>query len=126
MKLKLKHLEFFGIFAIVTAIFGFVVNYLLAYDRYHLAFVHWLLSGFFIAIFLFGGGIQYFRSLSHNKRVLVSLNEGFYLLTFVGILVIVNVWFARNEPIVFDSTEQKAYTLSVESQNVLDKLPQKI
>ena len=117
-----RRIGFFGVFGLVFLLFGILGQFLIAYDEYHFVPVHFAAGGISILIFLIGGGLHGVRSTSFRKKAGFGVGALVYTVLFVAVLSIINMWFFRHDPLRFDSTAEKAYTLSPETVATLSSL----
>src|SRR6187402_3201478 len=114
-----RRVGFIGALGLVTLLFGVLGQSLLLYDEYHFVPIHYGVGIASVVIFLIGGGLQGFRSASVKRKAGSGAGAVVYSLLFLAVLTVINVWFLRHDPLHYDSTAEKAYTLAPESLTVL-------
>ena len=121
-----RRVGYFGALGLVTLLFGILGEFLLAYDEYHFVPLHLGIGVVSLLIFFIGGGLQGLRGVSVRRKAGFGLGAVLYTILFLGVLVVLNLWTFRHDPLHFDSTEAKAYTLAPESLSILQALPKKV
>lgn len=122
-----KSVSFIGIVGLIIFLFGLFTAYFVTHDPYHVTVVHLLIGGLLVLYFLiklavvfcFEGGASVMAKRVAGFGVSVTV----YSALFVGILILVNYFVYRHDPLHYDSTEQKVYTLAPQTKKVLESLP---
>lgn len=111
-----------GLLGLVFLCFGLIASYLLNSELYLFSSIHLLLGAILIFYFLFRGGL---RKAQSNKLGKITYNFVYSLLFFVFIAAL-NLLVTKKDPIYFDSTKQKVYSLAPQTQALLSKLKSKV
>lgn len=121
-----RTVQFLGILALVTLIFGVFSNLLIAYDDFFLVPIHIGVAGLCLLIFVIRGGLGFLGSEAAKRAAGFGAGVTAYSLVFVGLLIFANYFAARHEFLQYDSTEQNVFTLAPQTQQVLSKLTQPV
>lgn len=117
-----KNVQFAGIIGLIAAVFGIMINSILAVDDFNLVPIHFGIAVVCLLFFFIFGGSEFFRSAAAKRAAGFGAGVTLYSAVFLGLLVIANYAISRHEVLRFDSTEQKVHTLAPQTLTVLSQL----
>ena len=122
----MKSVQLLGIIGSIVFLFGILTSFFVASDEYYFAYAHILLGAGLFLFFLLRGGAKVFHSLAVKRACAFGAGATIYSGLFAGILILANVFTYRHDPLHFDSTEQKIYTLAPQTKQVLSALDKEV
>ncbi|MBP9837102.1 MAG: GldG family protein [Proteobacteria bacterium] len=111
-----------GAFALIFIVFGIVCNFILAYDDFRLIPIHLVLGLAFLTLFIFTGGLHFFKNANTKRSSTFFLSALVYSLLFLGILFVANYYVFKHDFLHYDSTSEKVYSLAPQTEEVLKHL----
>lgn len=121
-----KSSQFFGILAIVLFVFGVIASVLQLDESGLYLKIHFGFAVVFAVIFILGGGLRTLSGSALRRSVGYGLGATLYSGLFVGVLVVVNLYVRQHDPLHYDSTEQKVFTLAPQTKKVLGALSEPV
>jgi hypothetical protein len=123
-------IKFIGILGLVILVFGVLIfglfSQLKPEDLYYLTEVHLIIGVVLLALFLLRGGVQIIGAAAARRAVGFGAGVIIYSVLFVGLLGVANYFILRHDPLQYDSTEQKVYTLAPQTKQVLASLKEPV
>ena len=117
-----RKIQFFGVAGLVILIFGLLTFALVEHDPYHFTGTHLIMAVLLLGAFAVQGGLLAFGKSAFRRAARFGAGATLYSALFVGLLVLVNYFVHRHDPIHYDSTEQNVYTLAPQTKEVLRRL----
>lgn len=105
---------------LVFICFGLIASYILNVDLYYFSAINLLLGAVCIAYYLLRGG----RFKGGN--LLKTLANLSYPALFIAVIFLANLLITKHDPIYFDSTSQKVYSLAPQTQELLKNLKSQV
>lgn len=108
-----------GIAGLVIFSFGLFTHFFIAYDYYYFVAGHFVLGVLLLLIFLLRGGLNWMRTAAARRAAGHGASAVLYSLIFLLMLGVLNFIALRFDPLYFDSTEEKVFTLAPQTKKVL-------
>ncbi len=118
--------QFLGVVGLVLFLFG-VTTYLLPIGEGGLfAMIHTIAGATLLFYFFLRGGLMLIGAATLKRAAGYGASLTIYSALFFGLLILANYFFFRHDPLYFDSTEQKVFTLAPQTQKLLSGLKDEV
>ncbi len=111
-----------GLLGIVMTLFGLMGLYLVDLDEYYFTHTHLVVGVLCLGWFILRGGLPILGRAAAKRAAWFGGSVTLYSSLFLALLGLLNYAVARHDPLHYDSTEQKVYTLAPQTLEVLNSL----
>jgi ABC-type uncharacterized transport system involved in gliding motility auxiliary subunit len=118
--------SFLGILGLVGLVFGVVTHFLLPETGSVFSLIHFSLGTLFLLWFFFAGGLRLIGKKALRRATGFGVGVTVYSALFVGLLGLLNYFVLQNDPVHYDSTEQKVFTIAPQTKKVLSSLEREV
>jgi hypothetical protein len=117
-----RNTSFVGLSGLIIFTFGLLTYFLVSFDEYFFVVGHLGLGALLLIYFAALGGLRPFGKAAVRRAAGFSLGMAAYSVIFIALLALVNIYVSRHDPLYFDSTEQKIFTLAPQTTTLLEKM----
>lgn len=122
----MKRNSFFGLIGLVVVVFGVATHFILPETGNTFALIHLVLGAILVALFFFGGGLKFLGKKALHRATGFGVGVTIYSALFVTLLAVVNYYVSEYDPVYYDSTEQKVFTIAPQTEKVISGLDKEI